>query len=184
MRARSSAASVCSVRSRRDHPTSHPRANITGTEIMSSVVELGPLRTTVSELASAITSPRRESEALRTVPSSTAAPIPATRMPAPLTISCASTKERAAHTTQVEAGAAKGKRLRASRTSTEDVIPTSPSTNSGPSGCSRSSRSRVPAAVTTAVATTRRSRPCLARKARARLTSSTYDDPEPGCVHK
>ena len=90
------------------------------------------MRTTVREPATTITSPTRESSALRWVPSSTAAPMPAIRMPAPLTISWPSTKESPAHTSQVAAGAAKGNRRRASRTSTAEVIPTRPSTNSGP----------------------------------------------------
>ena len=106
--ARSSAASVRSVRSRSAHPTSQPMANITGTEIRSSVEELGPLRTTVREPATTITRPTRESIALRWAPSSTAAPMPAIRMPAPLTISWPSRKESPAHTSQVVAGCREG----------------------------------------------------------------------------
>ena len=47
--------------------------------------------------ATTITSPTRASSALRWAPSSTAAPIPAIRMPAPFTISWPSRKERPVH---------------------------------------------------------------------------------------
>ena len=77
-------------------------------------------------------SPSRERAALRWAPSSTAAPMPAIRMPAPLTTSCASMKDSALHSSHVVAGAAKGKRRRARSTSTADVMPTRPNANRGP----------------------------------------------------
>ena len=132
-RARSSAASVRSVRSRSAHPTSQPIANIAGTETRSSGSEPARCSTTTRDAATTITSPARASRvALRAQQHGRTHP--GDQDAGPVDDQLRVQEGEPAHTSHVVAGAAKGNRRRSRRTSTAEVMPTRPSTNRGPPG--------------------------------------------------